>query len=719
MSFINTIFLFAIGAAAIPIILHFVRRMKAKRVAFSSLMFLSESPKQLVKKRRLRDLLLMAVRASMVALLALAFARPFLPPEFVPFTSRAENESVVLLLDTSFSMWAGAAADNGAPGITSDAAVMAFAAAKAEALDRIESADASDEIAVVTFSDSPRQLTELDRDKSLHRAALGLVSEPDYRPTSFYEALRLADEILQDAQHEQRRVVLLSDLQQNGWPGSLENWKLPAGIVFEPVQFGAPTSNNAVVEDLAISMRRDPSQTEAVAIRLDARVKSDAGRRDGSDLETSAEIRANQATLEIENVGTETRAVPALASSRVSYQQRVQNAGLFTGSLSLSEDDLPVDNRYYFSFAVDERPSILSIDGGSRSTYRESFFLEKAFDLGADRLYDFESGNAGLLNRRNLAGKALVFASNLNSFSTTAVNDIRSYVEDGGVAVVSFGDRANIAAYSTALASLGIGTADRTVSPASTQGSEAIIGDVTWRHPVFSDLQGAAGGILRPKFRRYARVSADSSASIIASFDTGDPWIIEKRIGRGSLLVTTATLGSEWTNFPINELFVPFVYQLARYAVGISRDQMMYLVGDAVALSGRAGEAWNIRTPRGDVFTVELNQAATSGVSRGYFRDTDIPGQYVATNGSNRFVFSVNVDPSESNLQTRDADQVYASVVTPLSETPGAKLSTADLLATEERNQKLWRILLAVVLALFLAETFLANKPRLGRTATK
>ncbi|NNE34653.1 MAG: VWA domain-containing protein [Rhodothermales bacterium] len=713
MSFINGIFLFAIGAAVIPIILHFVRRMQPKKVQFSSLLFLTETPKQLVKKRRLRDVLLMAVRASLVALLALAFARPFIPPELVPFVSREENESVVLLLDTSFSMSAYARAED------SGNRDSIFDEARAAAGDLIDASPPSDEYAVVAFSDTPRQLTELGSDKELHRAALASLAGPDNRKTSFYEALRLATEILDGSRHDQRKVVLLSDLQQSGWPGSIENWKLPSGVLFEPLQFGAYVGSNSFIEDIAVTTRRSSTETDGATIRLDARVRSESSVTDSLEV-----LEGNLVRLEIDDVGTESRAVPAIASSRVGFQQRIDDTGLFTGSLKLNDDGLSVDNEFYFSFAVDRRPSVLSIDGGRRSSYRESFFLEKAFDLGADRLYDFEAANEGSLSRRRLEGKTIVFGANLTSISGGVTSAVRAYVEGGGVMVLSFGDRANLDAYRRILRELEVGVVDRIVSPAADQGSEAIIGDVNWRHPVFSDLQGAAGGILRPKFRRFVRVTPDSSATVIASFDSGDAWLVEKRMGAGTLILTTATLGSEWTNFPINELYVPFVYQLAQYAISTGRERMMYNVGEVVGFSGNPGEQWNVRSPRGDVFQVALRQAdgnspsgnsidAPAGSGRGFFRDTDVPGHYVATKGSQRFVFSVNVDPLESDLSRRDVDQVYASVVTPTDEAASEPQTAAEIMVAEEKNQKLWRFILAAVVLLFMLETFLANRPRL------
>ncbi|MEX0600728.1 MAG: BatA domain-containing protein, partial [Rhodothermales bacterium] len=92
MSFINSIFLFATAAAVLPVLYHLVRRMRARTVPFSSLKFLKATPKELIRKRRLKDRLLMLARAALLALLALVFARPYLPSEQLPFVDQRASE---------------------------------------------------------------------------------------------------------------------------------------------------------------------------------------------------------------------------------------------------------------------------------------------------------------------------------------------------------------------------------------------------------------------------------------------------------------------------------------------------------------------------------------------------------------------------------------------------------------------------------------------------
>src|SRR5258708_32744520 len=66
------------GALAIPVLIHFIQRERKRVVPFPSLMFLRKIPYQSVRRRRIRDWLLLAVRLAALALILLAFARPVL-----------------------------------------------------------------------------------------------------------------------------------------------------------------------------------------------------------------------------------------------------------------------------------------------------------------------------------------------------------------------------------------------------------------------------------------------------------------------------------------------------------------------------------------------------------------------------------------------------------------------------------------------------------------
>src|SRR5690606_5978614 len=153
-------------------------------------------------------------------------------------------------------------------------------------------------------------------------------------------------------------------------------------------------------------------------------------------------------------------------------------------------------------------------------------------------------------------------------------------------------------------------TVEGVVTPSTTQGANAIVGQVDWRHPVFAPFAGPGGGaILRPQFRRYVDVEPAEGSLVVGTVDSGAPLLLGRRVGSGSVLVYTSSFGNAWTDLPINEMFVPFVYQLAKHATDDNKRRLMFSVGDVVPLGGSPGGEWVVLTPSGDQHRVSPDSA--------------------------------------------------------------------------------------------------------------
>src|SRR5262245_36026937 len=107
MGFVAPLVLAALGALAIPVFVHLIQRERKRVVEFPSLMFLRRIPYQSVRRRRLRDLLLLAMRLTALALIVLAFARPFFRRQSLAAAAQSGAREAVILVDTSYSMGYG------------------------------------------------------------------------------------------------------------------------------------------------------------------------------------------------------------------------------------------------------------------------------------------------------------------------------------------------------------------------------------------------------------------------------------------------------------------------------------------------------------------------------------------------------------------------------------------------------------------------------------
>ena len=77
LAFLVPLFLLGIAGVVVPVLIHLTRRQRRNVVHFPSLMFLEKIPYQEQRRRRVQHWFLLSLRALALAVLAMAFARPF------------------------------------------------------------------------------------------------------------------------------------------------------------------------------------------------------------------------------------------------------------------------------------------------------------------------------------------------------------------------------------------------------------------------------------------------------------------------------------------------------------------------------------------------------------------------------------------------------------------------------------------------------------------
>src|SRR6516164_2479713 len=105
MGFLTPWFLAGTVALGLPVWLHLLRKHKTTPLPFSSLMFFEQRTQSSIKHRRLRYLVLFALRALLIILIVLAFAHPYMQQKLLPVTR--SGEITVVAIDDSLSMRAG------------------------------------------------------------------------------------------------------------------------------------------------------------------------------------------------------------------------------------------------------------------------------------------------------------------------------------------------------------------------------------------------------------------------------------------------------------------------------------------------------------------------------------------------------------------------------------------------------------------------------------
>ena len=149
VSFLIPAFLLGLAAAAIPVLLHLLKRTPAARRDFSAVFLIKKTPVEQTNRRMLREWLLLALRVTALVLLAVAFARPYLASTLVGVTGGL----TVVAVDRSFSMSGQGRFDR----------------ARELAVNAVLAEDSSREVAVIAFDEGAVLVSEpsLDRQKAL------------------------------------------------------------------------------------------------------------------------------------------------------------------------------------------------------------------------------------------------------------------------------------------------------------------------------------------------------------------------------------------------------------------------------------------------------------------------------------------------------------------------------------------------------------------------
>ena len=354
LTFLAPFFLLGVAAIAVPIIVHLVNRERRNAVAFPSLMFLRRVPFKSMRRQRIRHRALFALRCLALALLALAFARPFVDQDArASGTGGAGPRELVVLLDRSYSMAYG------------DRWSRATAAAERA----VAGMGTADRATLVLFDDEAASAAGPTGEKAIVTSAIRN-ARPGAGSTRYAPALSVAQQLMERSERPRREVVLISDFQRSGWDGQ-ELPKLAAPAALTAVDVGDSSTANALVTSVDVSRdARDGVDRATVVARVATR---------GDGLRGTARARR-----ELSGRVVETKQVQLVGSGATSltFAPVAVPKGNTRGTVRVAASDrLPVDDVFHFVIGEAQVVSVLLVESPSAPISR-TMFLTRALGIG-------------------------------------------------------------------------------------------------------------------------------------------------------------------------------------------------------------------------------------------------------------------------------------------------------------------------------------------------
>ena len=465
--------------------------------------------------------------------------------------------------------------------------------------------------------------------------------------------------------------------------------------------------------------------------------------------------------LVIDDQPTSQREVELAAgrSRIVRFTHRFTKPGWHSGRVTVrggegaEAEALAADDRRHFALYVEDRLRVLAINGAPShvAPQDELFFFRLALTVrpAAAPAAGVEVVDAPVIvdqvvpvevTLRRLRDYRLVVMANVPNLSPAALEALEKYVDQGGSLVITLGDRVDMQAYNSwvgehrlhggllpgRLLRLAEGGAEQAL-PAEADQDAGFVAAIDETHPALAGFgAGGLGSLASVRFTRRYEVDP-GDADVLMREPSGQPLLVERRMGQGRVLLFTSTIDRDWTNFPLQPTYVPWLYRMVSYLAQQQVERANFVrTGQVVSLPASATQARPVQVnkPDGSVGYGEPDPRDAAATAAGVFTETERAGVYQgrSTTGGESAppaaMFAANVPPEESDPTYLGREDVAAiagpDVPVVYVEDPE---SVAAAGAMARHGQGLWNTLLGIALVVALVEPFVANRLSKRRAA--
>lgn len=653
MGFLSPWFLAGLAALGIPIWLHLLRQYKRTPQPFSSLMFFERRVQSSVRHRKLKYLVLLALRCALLALLALAFAKPFLNRTS---TSAPRRKLTIVAVDRSFSMRYG---DR-------------MQAAK-EVASRVVSGLRSREMAQIFAIDSQVEaMTGPEYDKAALRAAIAAL-QPDDRASSFGEFAR-ALRVMDRESGMRLDVHFISDMQQSSMPPGFRDLQVGPHTALALYSVAAQVAPNWTVENVNTATHvYDPSKT-----RLTATI---------AGWQTSATARTVSLVLDNKTVASKEVAIPANGRAQVEFYSFDVPYGEHRGEIRMQPPDrLPNDDSFPFSLERSDPRKVLFLYSDDRA--QQAYYYKTAMESSSETGLLVEAVPIERASSMDLNKFAFVVLNDPGELDSVTAQAICNYISRGGAALIALGRN------SSRLAKTPL-SGDRLDGQLQAQGAG--------RFDASDPALRGSGQLENVQFFQAPRLIPKPTARVIAKLADGSPLLLEQEMGEGRALILTSALDTSTSDFPLHVSFVPFVVQTGHYLAGFEETSTSVVAGTSIALrhTRDEGTAADVIGPDGrhELGLTEASKAMKFTLLQDGFYE-------VQRAGRRRLLVAVHADRRESDLRAIPGETLE------LWRNTGNNSAAVETVSRQSQTVpwSLWRYVMLLVLVAALVESVFARR---------
>ena len=674
MAFVHPAFLWALGALAIPLLIHLFQLRRFKRIDFSDVRALAEVTRQTRARRKVQHWLVLLARMLALAFLVLAFAQPYLPG--ADGATKAGERAVSLYIDDSFSM-----DGQNAQGRLLDQA-------RKGAQDAVMAHEPTTRFQVITSRMEGRQQILTGRDEALEAAA-----QADTGPfaTLISRVLMRQREALASSEAPVKRAFLFTDLQRtttdvDAWTDDPEIPTVivplasnrPDNLSIDSVWFGSPVRRVGQREDLHVRIRNH-------------------GTQDLMNVPLRLYVNGQQRAMN-------TFGVAGGAVTDTLLHFTLDKAGLYNGEVVIDDQPVTFDDGFHIAMRVAGAVDVLLVHADDTEGDRA---ITSVFS--GDSLHRFTAVHARSIDPAVLAQQDLVILNALPTVPSGSVQTLAALVEEGGSIVVFPPADVDPEGYLELFARAGA------AAPTRLDTGRVKVERIDLGHAFYREVfQTMPRNVDLPWTRTRWMLRPAPGSDILLSTQDGLAFLSHTRMGKGSVYLAAAPLAEADGNLTRHALFATSLLRMAELARPMGA--LYHVIGedalipmDRLELPG--GTPPTLHGPDGVQITPEVRRA--QGITQLALHDHDLPpGPYAVVAGADTLAcLALDLSRRESDLTAYTVDELTQALERRgLSSFSVIETGARDLslrLTELDQGRKLWKWCIVLALLFLAAEVFL------------
>jgi hypothetical protein len=664
MSLLAPLFLLGLACLALPWWLHRLEMQNTEREKFATTRFLEASKKRIHVQRKLRYLLLMALRMAFLALLAIAFARPLLfdKPEAVVTTDSTHH---VIVVDTSFSMKEGSK--------------LADATARVQTI--VSAMGDEDVVSLYTASTNVATVVEPTNAADEVREVLDTLAT-DNGQLNLGVMVDSLNPLLEDSPAPVT-LHLISDMQLSSQAVRFADM-VPDVVQGRPVQLDLQSLSDSPPPNYTVESVLIENRSKVIAM-----VRAYNG-----DLAAAGK----QLALSVNGTAQQSLLVPAGSNgvAQVVFDNVVFGEGDNKVDVALTpNDNLAADDVRYTVFDNSPPAPVLMLTADPKSL--AVTYLSAALAT-APRGYALEANDLAEFDARVLQRYPWLIIDDLGAINSALAAALSDYINGGGSVFAALGAQAS---KQTTLPVLNIAA---TASVLGNAAAPAAIAQIDVSHPVLNN----SGGWANVNVHAMKVVPGDNDRVLIAQ-EGAVPVLLERNIGAGRLLLFTSSLDNSASDLPVKPVFVSFMAEVAQY---LSNEKLLVKAQTAnsyLQLSQTGGASGQVADPTGKNL---LSLQATTQAQEVLL---NLTGYYQVFTPAGEVLVAVNPDSRESDLTMMSSEtlqnwQASVSGVSASGGTVATDMALAQTKKSEAEEIEIWRVFLLLMALMVLAESLLSAR---------